>query len=98
MHELAAAITHTETVVFVVLGVLGLIFGGSVYMFPGVFDAATRLRLRMQGLDQDDARTLERDRSRRRFIALILSVGRGPGAGPVAPVGRVSQPSTARDT
>lgn len=73
--QLAASISHGETVAFVTIGVLGLIVGGSVYLFPGVFDAATRLRLRMQGRPEDDAVELERDRSRRRFIALILAVG-----------------------
>lgn len=73
--QLAAQISHGETIVFVVIGVLGLLIGGSVYLFPGFFDAATRLRLRMQGLREDDPGTLERDRSRRRFIALILAVG-----------------------
>jgi hypothetical protein len=46
-----------------------------VYLLPGLFDAATRLRLRMQGLPEDDERVLERDRSRRRFIALVLGIG-----------------------
>ena len=53
----------------------GLILGAAVYLVPGVFDAATRLRLRMQGLPEDDKVALERDRSRRRFIALVLAVG-----------------------
>jgi hypothetical protein len=64
-----------ETAVFLVIGVLGLIFGAAVYLLPGIFDAATRLRLRMLGLPDDDERTLERDRSRRRFIAMILVIG-----------------------
>lgn len=64
-----------ETAAFLVIGVLGLIFGGAVYLVPRAFDAATRLRLRMQGLPEDDEATLERDRSRRRFIALILVIG-----------------------
>jgi hypothetical protein len=64
-----------EDTAFLVISVLGLILGGAVYLTPGIFDAATRLRLRMQGLPDDDQVTLEKDRSRRRFIALILCVG-----------------------
>ena len=71
------AATDGETYAYLVIGVLGLILGGAVYLVPGVFDAATRLRLRMQGLPEDDEVTLERDRSRRRFIAMILCVGSG---------------------
>jgi hypothetical protein len=69
------ASTSGENVAFLVIGVLGLILGGAVYLVPGLFDAATRLRLRMQGLPEDDKVTLEKDRQRRRFIALILCVG-----------------------
>ena len=54
---------------------LGIAFGAAVYLAPGAFDAATRMRLRMQNLPDDDERVLEKDRSRRRFIALILTVG-----------------------
>lgn len=72
---LVAATGGGDTAAFVVIGVLGLIFGAAVYLLPGIFDAATRLRLRMLGLPEDDERTLERDRSRRRFIAMILVVG-----------------------
>jgi hypothetical protein len=64
-----------QDVAFLVIAILGLILGGAVYLAPGLFDAATRLRLRMQGLPDDDEKTLETDRSRRRFIALILCVG-----------------------
>ena len=64
-----------EDVAFLVIAILGLILGSAVYLAPGLFDAATRLRLRMQGLPEDDEKTLETDRSRRRFIALILCVG-----------------------
>ena len=64
-----------ETTTLLVLGVLGLIFGASVYLAPGVFDAATRMRLRMQGQPEDDQVQLERDRVRRRFIALVLCIG-----------------------
>jgi hypothetical protein len=71
----AATSSSGETAAFLVIGVLGLIFGSAVYLLPAVFDAATRLRLRMLGLPEDDERTLERDRSRRRFIALILVIG-----------------------
>jgi hypothetical protein len=69
------AISSGENAAFVVIGVLGLILGAGVYLAPGVFDAATRLRLRMLGQPEDNEVELERDRSRRRFIALILSVG-----------------------
>jgi hypothetical protein len=64
-----------EDTAFLVIAILGLVLGAAVYLVPGVFDAATRLRLRMQGLPEDDEVTLEKDRSRRRFIALILCVG-----------------------
>jgi hypothetical protein len=63
-----------ETAAFLVIGVLGVVLSAAVYLLPGVFDAASRLRLRMQGLPDDDERVLERDRSRRRFIALVLGV------------------------
>jgi len=72
-----AATAHSETVPLLIVGILGLIVAFAVYLVPGVFDAATRLRLRMQGLPEDDKRTLERDRSRRRFIAMVLAVGSG---------------------
>ncbi|MEA2437993.1 MAG: hypothetical protein QOF65_2549 [Thermoleophilaceae bacterium] len=64
-----------ETTAFLVIGVLGIVLSAAVYLLPGLFDAATRLRLRMQGLPEDDERVLERDRSRRRFIALVLGIG-----------------------
>jgi len=64
-----------EDVAFLVIAILGLIFGAAVYLAPGIFDRATRMRLRWQGLPEDDEGTLERDRQRRRFIALILCVG-----------------------
>jgi hypothetical protein len=69
------AASSGENTAFVVIGVLGLILGAAVYLVPGVFDAATRMRLRMQGQPEDDQVQLERDRVRRRFIALILCVG-----------------------
>jgi hypothetical protein len=64
-----------ETAAFLVIGVLGVILALAVHLAPGVFDAATRLRLRMQGLPEDDKVALERDRARRRFIALVLGIG-----------------------
>jgi hypothetical protein len=73
---ITVAATH-ETVPLIVVGVLGLVIATLVYTVPGLFDAATRLRLRMQGLPEDDEATLERDRTRRRFIALVLAVGSG---------------------
>ena len=69
-----AAIDGEDTA-FLVISILGLILGAAVYLVPGVFDAATRLRLRMQGLREDDEATLAKDRQRRRFIALVLCVG-----------------------
>jgi hypothetical protein len=63
-----------ETAAFLVIGILGSLLAAAVYLVPGVFDAATRLRLRMQGLPDDDERVLARDRQRRRFIALVLGV------------------------
>jgi hypothetical protein len=69
------AASHGDTTAFLVIGVLGLILGAAVYLAPGIFDAATRLRLRMQGLPDDNQAAIERDRSRRRFIALVLVVG-----------------------
>jgi hypothetical protein len=71
------AASTSETVPLLVVGVLGLIIATLVYLVPGLFDRATRLRLRMQGLPEDDEATLERDRTRRRFIALVLAVGSG---------------------
>jgi hypothetical protein len=64
-----------EDITFLVISVLGLILGAAVYLAPGLFDAATRMRLRWEGRPEDDERTLETDRKRRRFIALILCVG-----------------------
>jgi hypothetical protein len=63
-----------ETAAFLVIGVLGVVLSAAVYLLPGVFDAASRLRLRMQGLPDDDERVLSRDRQRRRFIALVLGI------------------------
>ena len=70
-----AASTHGQAVAFLVIGVLGLVLSAAVYLVPGVFDAATRLRLRMEGRPDDDERVLARDRQRRRFIAMVLGVG-----------------------
>jgi hypothetical protein len=70
-----AASTHDQAVPFLVIGVLGILLSAAVYLVPGVFDAATRLRLRMEGRPDDDERVLSRDRQRRRFIAMVLGVG-----------------------
>ena len=64
-----------ETAAFLVIGVLGSLLSAAVYLLPGWFDAATRLRLRMQGLPDDDERVISKDRQRRRFIALVLGIG-----------------------
>jgi hypothetical protein len=69
------ASANGETTAYLIIGVLGLVMSGAVYLVPGVFDAATRMRLRMQGMRDDDEVALERDRSRRRFIATVLGIG-----------------------
>ena len=66
---------NADTIVFFVIGIVGLAISAAVYLVPGVFDAATRMRLRMQNMDEDNQRALERDRQRRRFIAMILGIG-----------------------
>jgi hypothetical protein len=63
-----------ENAAFLVIGVLGVALSAAVYLLPGVFDAATRMRLRSQGLPDDDEGALARDRQRRRFIAMVLGV------------------------
>ena len=63
-----------QTAAFLVIGVLGSLLSAAVFLLPGVFDAATRLRLRSQGLPDDDETVLSRDRERRRFIAMVLGV------------------------
>src|SRR4051812_34581241 len=63
-----------EDITFLVMSVFGLVLGATVYLSPGLFDRATRTRLRWQGLPEDEA-VIEKDRQRRRFIALILCVG-----------------------
>jgi hypothetical protein len=74
MSGVILASEHGETVAFLVIGVLGGLLSAAVYLVPGVFDAATRMRLRMQGLPDDNERVLSRDRQRRRFIALVLGI------------------------
>jgi hypothetical protein len=69
------AASHESSTVLLVIGVVGLIFGAVVYLAPGALDAVTRMRLRMEGERDDDQAALERDRSRRRLIALILAIG-----------------------
>jgi hypothetical protein len=69
------ASVHGQAVAFLVVGILGIVLSGAVHLVPGLFDAATRMRLRMQGLPDDDERVLSRDRQRRRFIATVLGVG-----------------------
>jgi len=63
-----------QTAAFLVIGVLGSLVSAAVFLLPGVFDAATRMRLRSQGLPDDDEAALSRDRERRRFIAMVLGV------------------------
>lgn len=64
-----------ETIAFFVIGVLGIAISAAVFLVPQLFDAATRWRLRMQDMDENNERTLARDRERRRFIAIVLGVG-----------------------
>lgn len=64
-----------ETVTFLVLGVLGIVLALAVFRVPTLFDAATRMRLRSQGIPEDDEVALRRDRERRRFIAMVLGIG-----------------------
>ena len=71
------ASAHGEIAAFLVIGVLGILISVAVFLFPAVFDAATRMRLRMQNLPEDSPRTLEKDRQRRRFIAMVLGVVSG---------------------
>jgi hypothetical protein len=64
-----------ETAAFLVIGVLGVVLAIAVFRVPALFDAATRMRLRSQGIDENDPVALRRDRERRRFIAMILGIG-----------------------
>ena len=64
-----------DTVAFLVIGVLGVAMALAVFRVPSLFDAATRMRLRSQGLNEDDEVALRRDRERRRFIAMVLGIG-----------------------
>jgi hypothetical protein len=64
-----------EDTAFLVVSILGLILGTAVYLVPSVFDAATRMRLRWENRPEDDQAAIEKDRVRRRFIALVLCVG-----------------------
>jgi hypothetical protein len=63
-----------ETVAFLIVGVLGVAIGAATYFVPPLFDGATRMRLRSQGLPDDDEAALQRDRDRRRLIAMIMGV------------------------
>ena len=72
---LLAAAHSGENTAFLVIGVLGVLLGAATYFSPGMFDGATRMRLRSQGLPEDDRAAIERDRGRRKFIALILGIG-----------------------
>ena len=74
MSGVILASAHSETLALLVIGVLGSLLSAAVYRVPGVFDAATRMRLRMQGLPDDNEHVLSRDRQRRRFIALVLGI------------------------
>jgi TctA family transporter len=75
MSGVILASAHGEAVGLLVIGILGGLLSAAVFLVPGVFDAATRMRLRTQGLRDDDERVLSRDRQRRRFIAMVLGVG-----------------------
>jgi hypothetical protein len=72
VHPLAAV--NGETVAFLIVGVLGIVMGLACWFVPTLFDGATRMRLRSQGLRDDDEVALQRDRDRRRFIGIILGV------------------------
>jgi hypothetical protein len=63
-----------EDLTFLVIGVLGVAIGAATYFRPTLFDGATRMRLRSQGLPDDNEVALKKDRDRRRFIAMILGV------------------------
>jgi hypothetical protein len=65
---------HGETTAFLIVGVLGIAMGAATYFVPTLFDGATRMRLRAQGLRDDDEVALKRDRDRRRLIGMILGV------------------------
>jgi hypothetical protein len=65
----------SETIAFLVIGVLGIALSLAVFRVPALFDAATRMRLRSQGLNENDEVALRRDRERRRFIAMVLGIG-----------------------
>ena len=75
MCRVILAAASGETISFLIIGVLGVALSAAVFLAPGVFDAATRMRLRMQGMSEDNKVALERDRSRRRFIATVLGIG-----------------------
>jgi hypothetical protein len=64
----------SENAAFLVVGVLGTVIGAATYFKPTIFDGATRMRLRSQGLRDDDEVALKRDRDRRRFIGMIMGV------------------------
>jgi hypothetical protein len=68
------AAENGETVAFLIVGVLGVAIGAATYFVPTLFDGATRMRLRSQGLPDDDEVALKKDRDRRRFIAMIMGV------------------------
>jgi hypothetical protein len=66
--------TSGETVAFLIVGVLGIAMGLVCYFRPTLFDGATRMRLRSQGMRDDDEAALKADRDRRRLIGSILGV------------------------
>jgi len=63
-----------ENAAFLIVGVLGIAMGVVCYFRPAVFDGATRMRLRSQGMDENNEAALKRDRDRRRLIGSILGV------------------------
>lgn len=74
MSIMLVAAAGSQTAAFLTIGVLGIIVSASVFLVPGFYERVTRARQRMLDLDENDQHTLDRDRSRRRLIAMILGI------------------------